>query len=605
MAETTLDQWHLRAPQLEQPALRAARTRSRRWGYLRLLVPLIGLAVGVLSLRTTDLSKIGAYGLIQALPPGYYVGVLIVLASFPLIWGARRSLWLEFPIAVAALVVLIHGAPAIAEPLPRFPSAWLLAGFTSSIADTGRVLPLVDARFSWPSMLAGSAMLTNAGGLPSVTILLQWWPVALNLFYVAAVYVLAKGILADSKRAMLAAWLLPLANWVGQDYYSPQSVAFLLYLVVMIVALGPFGIRPRYVGDIDVEDPTFLRPDRRQLLVLLSGLLIVAIALATGHQLTPGFAAVTVLALAVARRTSLRVFGVLMVTMTLAWVCWGAYAFWSGHIGKVFGELGQLGNNVAEGGTSRLAGTPAHVFVTQGRLFEAALILGLAAIGFLVSRRVRADRLAAAVLTAAPASILAVQSYGGEGGMRVFLMSLPGALCLIALLVTAFPRPVSFRGAIVAFQPRRVHGVAALALSVALVPMFLISRWGNEQFEQTRPDELAAVQALYAMAPPGSTLMSLDLHIPWMFDHVDTYKYKTRTFAELPSTDVSAIETEFGTASSGYLIITAGQVDFAIQTFGLPPDWVANLESTLVASGRFHVVYENPNARIYQYSATG
>jgi hypothetical protein len=271
----------------------------------------------------------------------------------------------------------------------------------------------------------------------------------------------------------------------------------------------------------------------------------------------------------------------------------------------VFGELGQLGNNVAEGGTSRLAGTPAHVFVTKERLFEATFILGLAALGFLISRRVRADRLAAAVLTVAPGGILAVQSYGGEGGMRVFLMSLPGALCLIALLVTAFPRPVSFRGAIVAFQPRRAHGVAALMLSVALVPMFLISRWGNEQFEQTRPDELAAVEALYSMAPPGSTLMSLDLHIPWMFDHVDTYKYKTRTFAELPSTDVDAIETEFGTASSGYLIVTTGQVDFAIQTFGLSPDWATNLETALTASGRFQVVYENADARIYQYSAAG
>jgi hypothetical protein len=600
VATPTAEQWHLRAVAPPPARVRRVRRRPDRWWIARVSLVLAGVAVGVVALRATDLSAIGPYGLIQALPPAYYAGVALVLAAFPLTWCARRTSRLEFPLELVALVVLMHGAPAIAEPLPRFPSAWLLSGFTSYVADTGRVLPLVDARFSWPSMLAGAAMLTNAGGLPSTQLLLKWWPVALNLAYLVPIYLLAQRLVADTKRAMLMTWLFPLANWVGQDYFSPQSIAFLLYLMVMLVALVPFGIRPRVyrrAGDARSRP----RLSRKEAVTLLVGLLVVTVALATGHQLTPAFATVTLVALAIARRTTLRVFGVLMLTISLGWLCYGAYAFWAGHITKVFGELGRLQQNVVEGGTGRLAGSAAHVFVTRERLAVAVLILGLAAAGFFVSRRVRADRLAAAVLTVAPALILTFQSYGGEGGMRVFLVALPGALALVALLLTAFPRPVSYTGAYVPFRPEPVHGAIAFVLTLALVPMFLVARWGNEEFEQTRPNELAAVQSLYSMAPPGSTLMALDLHVPWMFDHVDTYKYKTRTFAELPSTDATAILQDFGT-SNGYLIVTTGQIDFGIETFGLAPDWASDLEATLTSTGRFDLVYQNPDARIYRYT---
>ena len=366
---------------------------------VRSLIPVIGVLIGVRSLMGLDLTKIGRFGLIEALPKGYYVGFVIVLVSFPLIWSASR-MWFEFPIAVISQVVLLHGAPAIAEPLARFPSAWLLSGFSAHIAEHGSVLPLLDARFSWPSMLAGVAILGRAGDLPSMTILLKWWPVFINLACIPPLYVIADTILADRERALLAVWLFPLANWVGQDYYSPQSVAFLLYVTMLVVVLGPFGVRlpwfwrrqPTPEAEGSVTDPTLRR---RQVTILLSTMLVLVIALSTGHQLTPVFAVVTVLALSLAGRTSLRVFIVLMGTITLAWICYGAFAYWAGHIDKVFGELGQLTGNIESSASSRVVGSDAHRFVTRARLLYAGVIWGLSGLGFLLGGKLRADRLSA------------------------------------------------------------------------------------------------------------------------------------------------------------------------------------------------------------------
>ena len=576
----------------------------------RIAIPLAGLLIGVISLRGTDPSKIGSYGLIQALPLGYYAGLGVVFLAFPLVWCARRPSRLEFPVVITAQVVLLHGATAIVEPLPRFASAWLIAGFTDFVGAHGRALPLIDARFGWPSMFSGVAILAHAGGLSSATLLLKWWPVALDLACIPPLYLLAKGVLADSRRALLVAWLFPLANWVGQDYFSPQSIAFLLYLVLLCVVLGPLGDRAPLLWRVpraEETDASVRHQDERslrQVAVLLTTLLVLVIAIATGHQLTPIFAVVTVLALSLSGRTSLRVSVFLIGTITMAWLCYGAFTFWAGHTAKVFGGLGRLDQNVASNVTSRLIGSHAHRVVTKVRLLSAASIWGLGALGLVVSRRIKADRLSAAVMMFAPFSILFLQSYGGEGGLRIFLISLPGTLCLVALLLTAFrgrpdgADPTSTAG----FRPGAIHGASAFILTVLLVPLFLVSRWGNEAYEQTLPNELATVQALYRLAPPGATLLAMDQHLPWRFTAVDQYDYRFTSFNDFVTSDMNGIVRHFkSNPHGGFIVITTGQVEYGIQAYGLPPNWAQKSETALTNSGLFKLVYSNPDGRIYQY----
>jgi hypothetical protein len=581
----------------------------------RLLLPMVGLAVGVGGLVRAQQSSIGAYGLIQALPVAYFIGLGLVIVSFPFTWSADRLSRAELVVELVALTLLLQGAASFVEAEPRFPSAWLLAGFTGYVDTHGKVLALTDARFSWPSFFAGVALLGRTGSVPSFIFLLKWWPVVIDLLCLPPLFILARFVLGDERRAAVAVWLFPFVNWVGQDYFSPQSIAFLLYMVVLVLVLGPFGGRfpPiwRWRTTQELGSPSAPAESERagvpfgRSLMLLVILGLLTLALATGHQLTPVFAVEVVALLAIVGRTRLRVFSAWMAVVTLGWICYGAIAFWAGHPEKVFGRLGRVGGNVSSSLVQRVGGTDAHRLLTETRVGVAALIWGLAVVGAVVARRSPQDRLSPLIIMLAPLLVLIVQSYGGEGGLRVYLVSLPGAISLIALLLT-FKRIPGKRlpdGADpTSFKPGWVNSVAVLVLTGMLVPIFFLARWGNELYEQVPTEELAGVNALYRLAPAGSTLLAMDSHLPWRSVSIIDYNYVSSNLAEFVHADVGGMEHLLQkNPVGGFVIVTAGQIAYATQTNGLAPDWNVQVESAMTASGHFAIVYQNTNTRIYRY----
>jgi hypothetical protein len=570
----------------------------------RCAVPLAALAIGLLSLTTARESAIGQYGLIQALPPLYFVSLAILAISFIHAWRSPVPRFPELILGVISLVVLLQSAPAIIESEPRFQIAWLHAGFTDFVARTGRVLPKLDTRFSWPSFFTGTAFLSRAGGLPNAIILIKWWSVFINLLYLPPLYMLAKLVLRDAKKAMLAIWLFPFANWIGQDYYSPQSVAYLLYLVLLCVVLGPYGARRmamiprlrRRSGDNGKKKPPDdLHPQApAHALTLLLVMLALCAAMDTGHQLTPVFAVATVTVLVFFGRTRLRAWPGVMFLLAAGWLCYGAISFWIGHISAVFGGLGSVGTNYARDLHLRLHPSAAHSQVNDVRLLVVGVICALAVIGFFVGRKMPADRTAAAVMMLTPLVTIAGQSYGSEAGLRGFLFSLPGTLCLVAMALTS---------AGLKFRPILIG-----ALTAALIPAFLIARWGNESFERVLPGEISAATALYKVAPHGSTIMTLTSPATLEFVDIGQYRYRSTKLNRYASGGIpdpallvpglARILRE--NSHGGYLIITLSQLESARANSGLPLSWGAEVERRLTQSHLFRLIYSNSASKIYQ-----
>jgi hypothetical protein len=585
---------------------------------------LVAFGLGLLGLVTANESAIGPYGLIQALPLDYYASLLILMAAFVMTWMNHVTRYPQFIAEAIVLVILLQGAPAIVESEPRFASAWIIAGFTDYVAHTGHLLP-IDARFSWPSVFTGAALLARAGGLQSVIALLKWWPVFINLLYLPPLFLLAKRVLRDHKKAMVVVWFFPFVNWVGQDYYSPQSVAYFLYLVFLCVVLGPFAadrrtllplrmhtLRPRWVHplralrsqqpstlqiDLRVEGQEHTRPPgsrehgRRAAITLLVVMLLICSAMATGHQITPYFAFVTVAGLAILGRTKLATWPAVLFLLATGWLCYGAQTFWAGHFHELFGSVGNVGGNVSENLVRRLRGSPAHYRVLDIRLLMFGGTWATALAGLFLGRRTSADRRAAMVLMLAPLLTLVGQPYGGEAGLRLFLFSLPGALCLGVLAVTA----VSLR----------LRAIAVALLTALLIPGFLVARWGNESSEMVLPAEISGMRAVYAIAPPGSTLLSLTPEVTWNFMDIGKYKYVTNKlfvseFA-FGKKSVSGIAANLKNPQGGYVVVTHSQLVYAEQAYGLSHSWAQNIEQDLVRSHLFQLVYQNSATRVYEY----
>jgi hypothetical protein len=282
------------------------------------------------------------------------------------------------------------------------------------------------------------------------------------------------------------------------------------------------------------------------------------------------------------------------VLITIGWICYGAVSFWSGHIGIMISGLGDVGGNVASGVTQRVAGNVYHESVVHSRLALAALVWGLALLGALVWRPKNGDRAVVLLLFLVAFGTIAAGNYGGEGVLRVYLFSLPGAVFLIAALIFKLPQ----------FW----HGQVALVCTLFLLtPLFLVARWGNELYEMARPGELAAADELYRIAEPGSTIATLDPFTSWQYYNAakDITGFPSRsvpltTLGPQALSQITAVVDD--NPRGGYIIITAGQEEYGWLAGGMPKNWGTTIEKMLVQSRDYTRKYSNPDAEIFQYT---
>ena len=96
-----------------------------------------------LSFRSIDLSQIGDYGLLTALPWTYYTALALLTLGFTLSLRAARQGVLAF--YVVGLIVIIHGTPTIAYGTLRYAWAWKHVGIVDYIQRHGSVDPSIPS----------------------------------------------------------------------------------------------------------------------------------------------------------------------------------------------------------------------------------------------------------------------------------------------------------------------------------------------------------------------------------------------------------------------------------------------------------------------------
>ena len=559
----------------------------------------LAVACWVMALPSIHIQRVGATGFIDALRPLYFVGAAALavgfVASLSTIHPPR---WL----LVAQLVVLLlmlYGTVAIVEPLPRFATSWLHAGFTDYIMRTGKTAPSYDARFNWPGFFGAAALLSKAAGLSSPLVLLRWAPVVFNALFAVGVFAIASAVTRVERARWLATWLFLTCNWVGQDYFSPQALGYLLALCCALLLLrwlvstplvtagGVHTRRARWAlllmraPDELTADP----PEASQVALAVTLMFLIFGALVVTHQLTPPVVIVWAAVLVVARRCRVRALPFALASIFLLWLSYGTIAYWSGHLKDLFGGFGHLGSAVNQNLTSRVSGSGSRIVVQHLRLAFTAAIALLAGLGMV--RRIRSGfgDLSVGLLAMAPFSVLLVQSYGGEALLRSLFLALP----FFAVLGAS------------AFFPRPGHpGIGrALVLTIVLViavPTFFVARYGNEAWDMTSPGDYAAFQYVYNHAPRGSTLISVASEVPWGYR--DLLGYKLVENATLSDPIVAELELHSSDPKPAYLIVTRDQVNFGRLFTGEPPDWAATMEEAVLATGSYRIVYSNPDAQV-------
>lgn len=599
------------------PDHRARETRSLP--HVALLVA--SLVLWGISVRDIRVGSMDDTGLVGVLPMMFFVAVGVLTASFW--WLLRRGG--SAPLLVlhlAGLVVVLHGLSSAIEPVPRLDAAWRHVGVTDYIGRTHSVHPPIDAYFSWPGFFALSAMVVRIAGLPDALALARWAPIFFELIYLPPLILVLSALTSDKRRVWLGCWLFYLANWIGQDYFSPQALTFFLYLAALALLLRHFrsvrssADRPPWIDR--VLSRIRVRPDRDEgaahgspvaRMTAIALVILVSLTTVPTHQLTPFALLAAVGAVVLLGRVSARSLPILIAVVAVSWLAFMALPYVKGHLAGLVANLGDIRQSVDAGVLSRVRGSVGHLVVVRTRLALSAFVWLLAAFGAIRATRRDGAPVTTIALAVAPFSLVVTQPYGGEILLRAYLLSLPfmASLGAAALLpardaVTAYGRflPLSWLRAVIA-------GALSIGLAVALV----VSKYGNENGERYTVQEVQAVDRLYRLAGPGSLLVAAVPSVPWKARH---YEWSYEVLSERdewssitagpPSADaiIPAITEEMRKedATRAFVIIERAQEEYS-QLLGLAPrSWIVGLEQALALSPDFKAVYRNRDAVIFQ-----
>ncbi|WP_404817558.1 lipopolysaccharide biosynthesis protein [Streptomyces resistomycificus] len=561
--------------------------------------------VPALRLGEADLDRMGGLGLISVLPTPTLVGAgLLVVVFASLLWLGRehRALLL---VTLLATVVSLHALPAVIETEPRFATAWQHLGFLDYIDRTGSAVPDLDARWSWPGFFAAAAFVLRACGVGDFTEVIRWWPLGIQLLYLAPMFLLVRSMRASWRAKWTGIWIFVLSGWVGQDYFSPQGFTYLLYLVFVAVLLVWFRapgviwtkLRP---GEIEVE-PTNRR-ERAVLLLVVVGLFAASVP---AHQLTPFVMLGVLTVLVLVGRSELRGLPVLFGVLVAVWVGFMAEPYWSGHFDEMFGGVGGVGGNVSSSVSGRIeGGSSTHKLVLYARVLLAGGVMAFACYGWWRRREHKYRERSLLVLTFVPFLGFGMQSYGGEMALRVFMFALPGAALLAGLAL--FPRTG------VTAEERDKDRVslaplAALMAGLMLIGGFLVARWGNEPFERTRSGEIAAMEYVYAHDNPTARLLWLSNDtvnvvtpsLPWGSKDMEKVEY-VPTLAPTDPVLVSGLVKALKDAGpNSYLMINRSQVVYLQMDVGYSASWEPRLIRNLDARKELRKVLVNEDVTMY------
>jgi len=603
---------------LGRPGLLA--TGPIRWPTLpAAVIGVLGAAGFVLffaSLRHVPLSQMNGLGLLSVLPHGAIAGVMILALAFILTLAQPRQHPVMLAVGLAGLVICLDGMTTFIEPEPRFPTAYQIAGFIQYISSTGHATPGLAAYFSWPGFFALVSLVTGAAGTHSLLGLMRVWPMMIDLLCLPPYFLMMRNLRISWRAQWVAGLLFTVGNWVGQDYFSPQSFNYVLYLTFLAILVNWFteprlsahphvivsGLNRLHRRIFGIVRPGELAPQPTstgQRAFLLAVLIAIFVVSTMSHQLTPFYLVGACAALVLVRRATLRGLPVLFGVILIGWISFAAVDYWSGHMSNIFGGFGNLGANLTSSVGGRLMGSTAvHLVTLHGREGVAGAIVGLAILGLLRRRLKGFDDRILLALFCMPILSIGLQSYGGEMALRIYLFLLPAACVLAGCFFFADPK----------VGRANWRALPLLAVCAAVLPIaFILVRFGNDAFEQIPPGEVAASNWIYSHDAHGARIQWMSSspkvdntpEMPWSYKDIDKVLYLP-VQAPVNPASVSGLVSDLRSSGPGtYLIATRTQELYLEQAAGYPADWGSRFNRLMRAAPGVQVAYANSTATVY------
>lgn len=584
-------------------------------GFLPAIAGLLAaLVVWRYSLAQVDIEAMSDLELMSVLPPAFYASVLILTFSFSLSVTRRRSGETVLAMHVAVLIVLLYALPMLLYDTLRLPWAWKHLGVVDYILRHGTIDPdiaVMPAYHNWPGFFALIAFLVDLAGRDTLLALAIWSPLAIHLVLIGVLLLVFRSLTDDRQIVWMSIWLYYLANWVGQDYFSPQAFVFPLYLSVI-------GLSLAFLKPVSASRPA---TGRRSLfavwhrlldgaakteagsriadpsLWLVATLLMLLAAMTVSHQLTPAAIILSLTALYLFRRLKSLWLPFAAIAIFGAWLIGPARGFMASELTYINQLAGDLFGNTSANfqDLTLLSRGQAWIAIISRALTGVVLLLALGG-GIMRLLNGRFD-VSAALLVVAPFAILLIHSYDGEGVFRSYMFASPFlaffAACLLCRAATAIGRQLS---------------VTFLTIILCLLGLgWLGAYYGKDHHTYALPEEALAFEFLALTAPENSLLVEGSPDYPVRFRDYEHFTYVS--IVDEPSESLDLImedpAKELGDwlsndrYAASYILLTRSQ-KIGIEALGrLPAGTFDLLVETLRRSDRFRLAFENDAAVIF------
>lgn len=535
------------------------------------LLTAVALALWAFSLGQVRL-EIGHYGLISGFPAIFFVALGILTLATVLLWVSpekhHKLLFLQLMVLIAAVWLV----PMLFGTRPYFGDAFGILQHLDGVAAEGRVA--IDGYLKWPGAFLFFGMLGKLGSM-SLDSAMNVSSFIMLLLYLPPLYVFLHNILGESRSNFCWAglWVFSLASWVPEGYFSPQGVAYFLFLV-MLALITTHG---------------FWERGRRWLMLTMS-LVVVGATIVLSHLLTTALAVATLVATSVAKK-SLRAVPIIVAVAALA-VLWNVVV--TQIVGDALGTTPLLAtSSPASSGEAAGAGllnfdvgsmveqqvlepvsrgSQSHVDVARIRVAFAALVAALAVAGviYLLARRERRTAILLIAIAAVPFLLLPIsgQVYAVAYATRLYFFLVPAMACAAVFLL---------------MMRKRLAVPFFWAICTAAIPLTMIAQYGNQAMDRWSPSFLDGRSYVSTMQTAGN------------------YPFAGLDAVALNGGQV-VLDSEL-VAVRYYFPIS--RRDDAIYTFKYDrPDFVDGVWTWLNSSGEYDHLYVNPEYSLYFFDGT-
>lgn len=483
------------APRYVAPARRTLRAWVLPVGSL------LALALWVWSLRDVELEDTSGWGLLPALPASWYAAFALTVLVYVGALLSRRPVPHLLVVPQVLLVAILFGTTAVVYDVPRYPWTYKHIGVVEYLLAHGGVDRSIDIYHNFPGFFLLAAGLHRLTGIP-VQDLAQWAQPTLALVAAAAVYWVLGGLTTSRRIRYGGVLLYTLGDWIGQNYFAPQALAFPVALLVLggllrSVPPGADGMRfPRLLErfpaatDRDLPGPSRFWRSRTAAVLLVLGFAYVAVS----HPLSPLLLLAQSTMVCVLLRPVRPWLLLVFFAIEQAWLM-QAWPFLNSTYDLFdFGLRNVSPPQVAV--TDPLPGYTVALWAAPLLMAVLALLTVWGAVAAIV-RRGRAGRMVVPLgMAAVPLVLVLGQPYGNEGIFRAYLFALPWMAFVIALQLFDDSR---------AWTPERR---LLCGLAVGLVAgLTLPANFSGEMSYRAASSDVAADVWFEEQTPDGSVLL--------------------------------------------------------------------------------------------------